>query len=230
MDKVKFEKITKYEDVDFNLPVRKTALSAGYDFEVIENIIIPSHYMQIGKMLYKHLSSDKFLDGFGELEIIKSLIEAGQKFEQLSEPEKINFLGQLSVQFPELVTYVKSQFVLDLEDVKNLTKATDTRMTLVPTGVKAKLEEDQKLELLIRSSTPLGAYLMMANGVGLIDADYYNNVDNEGHIYFQILNLSPFNIRLKKGDIIGQGVISSYEETTKDFATGERVGGLGSNN
>jgi dUTP pyrophosphatase len=39
----KFEKVSKFSDVDINLPMRKTAYSAGYDFEVAEDIIIPSY-------------------------------------------------------------------------------------------------------------------------------------------------------------------------------------------
>jgi len=37
----------------------------------------------------------------------------------------------------------------------------------------------------------------------IIDSDYYNNPDNEGHIYFQIINLFPQDIILQKGDKIG---------------------------
>ena len=44
----------------------------------------------------------------------------------------------------------------------------------------------------------------------IIDADYYNNPDNEGHIYFQIINLAPFDIVLRKGDAIGQGILKPY--------------------
>ena len=62
----------------------------------------------------------------------------------------------------------------------------------------------------------------------IIDADYYNNPDNEGHIYFQVYNMSPYNIKLKKGETIGQGIIKRYEVTEDDVATGERVGGFGS--
>lgn len=40
---VKFEKVSKYAEVDINLPQRKTAYSAGYDFEVAEDIVIPSY-------------------------------------------------------------------------------------------------------------------------------------------------------------------------------------------
>ena len=62
----------------------------------------------------------------------------------------------------------------------------------------------------------------------IIDADYYNNPDNEGHIFFQIINLSPFDIVLKKGDAIGQGILKRYYTTDDDAAKGERTGGFGS--
>mgnify|MGYP002520406822 CR=1 FL=1 len=65
-------------------------------------------------------------------------------------------------------------------------------------------------------------------GYGIIDGDYYNNPDNEGHIFFQIINLSPRPIILKKGDCIGQGIIKSYEKTEDDVPGGVRTGGFGS--
>jgi dUTP pyrophosphatase len=69
---------------------------------------------------------------------------------------------------------------------------------------------------------------MLANGIGIIDADYYNNPDNEGHIYFQVFNISPFNLMIKKGEVIGQGTIVPYGVTENDNAKGERLGGFGS--
>ena len=62
----------------------------------------------------------------------------------------------------------------------------------------------------------------------IIDADYCDNPDNEGEIFFQVINMSPFDIYLKKGDIIGQGIIKRYEVTDDDQAIGERQGGFGS--
>ena len=94
--------------------------------------------------------------------------------------------------------------------------------------MKCKLDPDTYLELSIRSSYPLKYWLILGNGVGIIDADYYNNPDNEGEIFFQIINLSPFDIELHKGDIIGQGVIKSYLTTKDDNASGQRMGGFGS--
>ena len=54
------------------------------------------------------------------------------------------------------------------------------------------------------------------------------NPDNEGHIYFQIINLSPLDIVLKKGDAIGQGIIKPYLTTEDDKASARRIGGFGS--
>ena len=99
---------------------------------------------------------------------------------------------------------------------------------LVSTGMKCELNSDTYLELSVRSSSPLKYWLILANGVGIIDADYYNNPDNEGEIFFQLINLSPYTIHLKKGDAIGQGIIKRYMKTYDDDAEGERVGGFGS--
>ena len=80
----------------------------------------------------------------------------------------------------------------------------------------------------MRSSSPLKYWLVLANSKGVIDADYYNNVDNEGEIFLQVINFSPFPIVIKKGEAIGQGIIVPYLTTENDIASGERVGGFGS--
>ena len=109
-----------------------------------------------------------------------------------------------------------------------LTKQSGAKPTLVSTGVKCQLDEGYYLELSVRSSTPLKYWLVLANSVGIVDADYYNNPDNEGEIFFQVINFSPFPIQLKRGDIIGQGIIKKYHMTDDDMAEGLRTGGFGS--
>lgn len=115
-----------------------------------------------------------------------------------------------------------------LDDFAKITKVTGAKPTLIPTGVKAKLDPGTYLELSVRSSCPLKYWLIMANSVGIIDGDYYNNPDNEGHIYFQMINMSPVSIKLKKGDCIGQGIIKSYLKTEDDNIDTIRAGGFGS--
>jgi dUTPase len=77
-----------------------------------------------------------------------------------------------------------------------ITKATKAKPTLVPTGMKCKLEPDTYLELSVRSSCPLKHWLILANSVGIIDADYYNNEDN-----MEKLNFCLFPARSKYMDL-----------------------------
>ena len=182
----KFEKVSKFAEVDINLPVRKTADSAGYDMEVAEDIIIPSY----------HKMHDMMKD------IISPFIPYDD--------------GAIS---PRIFT---------LDEMADITKTFKIKPTLVSTGMKCQLDPGTYLELSVRSSCPLKYWLILANSVGIIDADYYNNPDNEGEIFFQMINLSPYDIQLYKGDIIGQGIIKPYLTTEDDNASGQRVGGFGS--
>lgn len=118
--------------------------------------------------------------------------------------------------------------VKSLSDVAAFTKANKIKPTLVSTGMKIKLDDDEYLELLPRSSTPLKYWLVLANSSGIIDSDYYNNPDNEGEIFLQFINLSPVDIQVHVGDFLGQGIIHKYYTTEDDCAGGERRGGLGS--
>ena len=70
----------------------------------------------------------------------------------------------------------------------------------------------------------------MANGVGIIDSDYVDNPDNEGEIFFQLINLLPFPIKIRKGEIIGQAKFVKYQVTDDDAEQekAKRVGGFGS--
>ena len=56
--------------------------------------------------------------------------------------------------------------------------------TLIPTGLKAYCQEDEWYMLANRSSGPKKGFVM-ANSIGVIDSDYYNNETNDGHFYFQ---------------------------------------------
>ena len=100
---------------------------------------------------------------------------------------------------------------------------------LVPTGIKAYMQDDEYLMLANRSSNPLKRSLILPNGVGIVDADYYNNENNEGEIFFQLINFGLFDVHIKKGERIGQGIFMPYliaDNEAKDFQ--KRVGGFGS--
>lgn len=119
----------------------------------------------------------------------------------------------------------------NLDTTATLIKKYGHKMTLVPTGIKCKIPNDYFLQLSVRSSLPLKHWIIMGNGVGIIDSDYYNNPDNEGHIFFELINLLPFDIVIKKGDCIGQGILLPYAVTIDDKGNDiERTGGFGSTN
>ena len=100
--------------------------------------------------------------------------------------------------------------------------------TLVPTGIKVKMPKNNVLKIYNRSSNPLKRHLILANGVGIIDSDYYNNSDNEGEIFGQFLNFDVKPYTIKKGDNIMQGVFEQYLLIDNDFASNTRKGGFGS--
>ena len=143
-----FEIAKGWEDKGINLPVRKTARSAGYDVEAAEDVVIPM-----------------FTPG--------------------------------------------------------------CKPTLIPTGLKAYCMDDECYLLLNRSSGPKKGFIL-ANSVGIIDSDYYNNPDNEGHIYFAFFNFSGQPLEVKKGDAIGQAIFHKFYVVDNDTAEGERAGGFGS--
>lgn len=100
--------------------------------------------------------------------------------------------------------------------------------TLVKTGLKAYMPEDEYLMLCNRSSNPKKKGLAMANSIGIIDSDYYENPDNDGHFMFAFFNIKAEDIEIKKGDVIGQAIFQKYLTVDNDKAEGERVGGFGS--
>lgn len=98
----------------------------------------------------------------------------------------------------------------------------------VYTGIKVYLDDFYMLMLANRSSNPLKRNLLLANGVGIIDADYVDNPSNEGEIIFNFYNMSDEDIVIEKGEKIGQGIILPFGITDNDKATGKRTGGHGS--
>ena len=100
--------------------------------------------------------------------------------------------------------------------------------TLIKTGLKAYMQDDEVLILANRSSNPKKKGLILANSIGVIDKDYYGNPDNDGHIMFAFYNIKDEDITIKKGECIGQGIFEKYYLADNDIATGERKGGFGS--
>ena len=100
--------------------------------------------------------------------------------------------------------------------------------TLIKTGIKSYMQDDEVLMLYNRSSNPKKKGLILSNSVGVVDKDYYGNIDNDGHIMFAFYNIKEEDILIKKGEAIGQAVFQKYFVTDTDIAEGERKSGFGS--
>lgn len=96
--------------------------------------------------------------------------------------------------------------------------------TLVHTGIKVKMLEDEVFTLYNRSSGPQKLGLVLANSAGIIDADYYDNESTNGEIMFLYYNFFPFDLHIHKGDKIGQGIFSKYLRAENALIGGKRVG------
>ena len=101
----------------------------------------------------------------------------------------------------------------------------------LPLGIKACMNEDEVLMIFVRSSQGFKYNLRLCNQVGIIDSDYYNNVDNEGHIWIRLQNEGDKDYVVKKGDAICQGVFTKFLSVdNEEKITNIRQSGLGSTN
>ena len=142
-----FEIVGKYKDAGIELPVRKTAASAGYDLQAAEDVILLPH-----------------------------------------------------------------------------------AVTIVPTGLKAYMQQDEYLGLHVRSGFSIKNKISCINNQGIIDADYYNSPGNEGHIMVPLINHGEEPVQVAKGMRIAQGIFYRYLTVDGDAAGqgAQRTGGFGS--
>lgn len=102
-------------------------------------------------------------------------------------------------------------------------------LKLIKTGIKAKFPNNMTLKLYNRSSNPKKKGVMLANSVGIVDADYYGNPDNDGEIGFMFYNFTDTDTTFARGDKLGQGIFEAYYTVTdENEITSERTGGFGS--
>lgn len=90
----------------------------------------------------------------------------------------------------------------------------------LPTGIKSYFEPDEVLLIVIRSSMGFKYNIRLVNQVGIIDADYYNNKNNEGHIFIKIKNEGEETVKFKAGEAIAQGIFMKYLITKSDMDLG----------
>ena len=135
------------------------------------------------------------------------------------------------INLPERKTKYSAGYDVEAaEDVTVPSFKKGMKPTLVKTGIKAYMQDNEYLMLVNRSSNPGKKGLILANSVGIVDKDYYGNENNDGHIMFAFYNIKDTDTEIKKGDCIGQAIFEKYLVTYTDSAEGERLGGFGSTN
>lgn len=100
----------------------------------------------------------------------------------------------------------------------------------IRTGIKAYMPTDEYLDLRVRSSLGIKRQLMLATCASVIDADYYNNQDNEGEIMVVLHNFGNITRNIEPGERIVQGIFTKYFLVDDDNVTKKRTGGTGSTN
>ncbi len=156
-----------------------------------------------------------------------------RKFEKISLNQ---FIQDTELTLKEYNTYeipkrsTKYSAGYDFECLTDFTlKPNETK--LIPTGIKVIMNEDEVLMLYIRSSLGIKYNIRMCNQTGIIDKDYYNNEENEGHIFVKIQNEGNKEKHFKKGEKFIQGLFIKYLTTDdENEIINKRKGGFGSTN
>lgn len=148
-------------------------------------------------------------------------------FEQFSKDikEDINLYNEYNI--PKRAT--KGSAGYDFELVQD-TLFKKGEVTKVPTGIKCKMNNNIVLLLIVRSSIGIKKRLVMMNQTGVVDSDYYNNEDNEGHMYAFLKNDSEEDVFLKKGERFLQGILMPFVLADEEEVVVTRTGGTGSTN
>lgn len=133
------------------------------------------------------------------------------------------------IKLPERKTKFSAAYDMEsAEDIVIPSFKKGMKPTLVKTGVKAYMQEDEVLYLYAKSSGFGKKGIVLSNSVGVIDGDYYENEDNDGNIMFSIINLKDEDLHIKKGDAIGQAMFAKFLKADNDEASEIRKGGFGS--
>lgn len=98
------------------------------------------------------------------------------------------------------------------------------------TDVKSYMQVGEVLMIYVRSSIGIKRGLVLANGTGIIDADYYSNVDNDGNIGICLYNNTDDVVVIEEGERIAQGIFLPFLVADSGNTDKVRVGGVGSTN
>lgn len=154
-----------------------------------------------------------------------------RKFEKISYETFKNHISDDKELYDSIVLprrSTKNSAAYDIRSIDDLV-IRPNESKIVRTGLKVCMNSDEVLYLYSRSSMGYKYDVCLTNCVGVIDSDYYNNKDNEGHFSVKLSNNGANDYIINKGDRIAQGVFMKYlivDDEEEIF--NERIGGLGS--
>ena len=143
--------------------------------------------------------------------------------------EVVKGYGDKDIHLPIRKTAYSAAYDLEAaEDIVLPSFEKGSKPILIPTGLKAYMQPDEVLIIVPRSSGPKKQGISFPHSAGIIDGDYYGNPDNDGHIFVQCINLKNEDVKIKKGDAVGQAIFQKFLIADDDQADGVRIGGFGS--
>ena len=153
-------------------------------------------------------------------------ISKEQCVEDISKKPFGNLVRKVDIKIPKRATSKSAGY--DIFAIKKFTLKPNKQIKL-PTGIKAYMQSDEVLMIYPRSSLGFKYYCRLANQTGIIDSDYFDNPDNEGHIWVKLRNESDKVMEIKQGEAICQAVFQKYLLADGDsFDGNKRKGGIGS--
>ena len=165
--------------------------------------------------------SDKKIRGFEKVSFDQYVKDVGGERHELAEE-------YLDIKLPRRATAksagydIYSPFSFELNPGETIK---------IPTGIKVYMQDDEVLKIHIRSSIGFKYDVVLSNVTGIIDADFYNNPNTEGHIWIKLINHGDKTLSINKGEAIAQGIFEKYLKADNDKPVkDERVGGIGSTN
>lgn len=134
-------------------------------------------------------------------------------YEQFSKDVKKNKKLYKNYELPKRTSKLAAGYdIYLLEDLE----LKPNEIKKLPTGIKSYFNDDEVLLIVVRSSMGFKYSIKLVNQIGVIDADYYNNKDNEGHIFIKIKNEGNEVVSFKAGEAIAQGIFIKYLTTDSD--------------
>lgn len=143
----------------------------------------------------------------------------------IREFEIVSSFEHRGIEIPQRQTYGSAGY-----DIRVLEGATiqPGETKVFSTGLKVLMGTDEYLAIHIRSSVGIKRHLMLSNICGIVDFDYFDNPDNEGHIMIALTNYGKEPQEILANERVAQGIFCTYLCTDNDEPVSERVGGTGS--